>query len=147
MSSSGRHLSVYAGALVAAAVLARVVPACLDVTPVYVPEREASAANGEPCLACLDEPNADGGCRDQIDVCLGNAKCAEVYRCVAANACFDLPTLDDKIFCTVPCLEDAGITTTGDPTVGVLVDVVKCGQSGCGVACNLGDAGIDLDAF
>jgi len=129
-----------AGAIVLAA-------ACLDVDDIFVPPREAAVTDGAPCLACLLGDPAQGGCADKIATCEKDPRCDTVYTCMATTGCFERGALDDKIACTLPCLQEAGILTVNDPVVDTLLAVVQCGQKGCTKECNLPDAGLDLDGF
>jgi len=118
--------------------------ACVDVTPIFVAPRDAGFLAEASCSVCLEDPN---GCNDKLDACRADPRCAPVLACVIAIHCFDRPTLDDKLTCGLPCAAEAGITSTDDPTIAYLLDVVKCGQTRCPVACNLGDGGAAADAL
>lgn len=124
--------------------IVRLAAACVDVTPVYVAPREAAAIDGAPCLSCLRRPNSELGCADELRACEGDSRCRSVSDCVAENACFEYPFMDDKVACTLPCLDEAGIYTLRDPTVGALIDILKCGEKGCRAECSIDDGGTGL---
>jgi hypothetical protein len=140
-----RSLVRIALALGVAVAILELAAACLDMTPLYVEPREAGATlDGAACLGCLSKPNAELGCADQIGRCVADPRCKEVYDCMIVDSCLERVVFDDKIACTLPCLTEAGIVSTNDPTVGVLVDIVKCGEQGCANECGLSEAGAGL---
>jgi hypothetical protein len=120
----------------------RVLSACLDVTPIIV-ERDASAAVADAsCLKCLEQPDT---CEGIIDQCKEDPRCQPVYVCITSLACLDLRTLDDKINCSLPCAQDAGILSASDPVISTyLVGLVGCAQQKCADPCNLSDASLGL---
>ena len=121
----------------------RVLSACLDVTPIIV-ERDASAAveGDASCLKCLEQPDT---CEGIIDQCKEDPRCQPVYVCITSLACLDLRTLDDKINCSLPCAQDAGILSASDPVISTyLVGLVGCAQQKCADPCNLSDASLGL---
>jgi hypothetical protein len=120
--------------------------ACLDVTPITVAPRDAGFLPEASCTVCLERP-PDNGCGEILGSCRSDPRCAPVLTCLEAKHCFDRPTLDDKLTCGLPCVIEAGITRTDDPTVQRLLDLVQCGQMRCAVACNLTDAGLGFDAL
>jgi hypothetical protein len=120
-------------------------PACLDVTPLVVEKEASIAATDFPCLRCLQSPDADGGCANEIADCTNDPRCEPIYECIVALACVDLPTIDDKLQCGLPCAQEAGVSTTEDPIVAKLLAWVRCGETGCADPCNLRDAGIAPD--
>jgi hypothetical protein len=138
-----------AAALALAFGFVRALGACLDVTPIVVPPREAGAiTEGQPCLRCVQKPSEENGCADGIAACVADPRCNQVYECMVDDACLDHPIIDDKITCTLPCTAEAGIVSfSNDHAVDLLLQVVQCGQERCAAACNLGDAGLDLDAL
>lgn len=126
---------------VIAAALVRFAPACLEITPIIV-EKDSAVPPDAACVLCLEEP---GNCRPLIDTCLADPRCVPIYHCMSREACLDLPTLDDKIRCGLPCAADAGVTRLDDPLVGsYLVALVGCAKEKCVVPCNLADASLDL---
>jgi hypothetical protein len=115
----------------------RLIWACLDVTPIVV-VRDASIDPDASCLLCVQQPE---NCLDVIADCQGNPRCKPAFECIVRDSCLDLPTLDDKIKCGLPCAQEAGIETIDDPVISThLVALVACGQSKCAVPCNLQDA-------
>jgi hypothetical protein len=121
----------------------RLLSACLEITPVIVERdgRGGGATDGS-CLTCLQEP---ASCEGIIDQCHQDPRCEPVYECIVRFACLDTPTLDDKINCSLPCAQDAGILSVTDPVITTyLVGLVGCAQDKCAVACNLSDASIGL---
>lgn len=140
-----RSLTKVAVAGGAAFALVRFAAACVDVTPVYVAPREASVIEGAPCLSCLNRPNADLGCADELRVCLDDERCSLVYDCIAERACLEFVLVDDKVACTLPCFEEAEIFTVRDPIVDTLVDVLQCGERGCAVECAISDGGTGFE--
>ena len=120
---------------------------CLDVTPIVVPPRDAGLLAEASCTTCLELPNDQHGCKDTLDRCRADPRCAPVLACVELASCFDRPILDDKLNCGLPCAQEAGITTTNDPTIAYLLDVLQCGKQECGLACNLSDGGVEVDGL
>ncbi len=119
----------------------RLLSACLEITPIIV-ERDASAPADAGCVKCLEQPDT---CEGLIDQCRQDPRCIPVYACISALACLDLRTLDDKINCSLPCAQDAGILSASDPVVTTyLVGLVGCAKQKCAVPCNLSDASIGL---
>lgn len=112
---------------------------CLDVTPIVL-ERDASAGADTPCLQCLEQPQT---CNTIMTECrASDPRCGAALDCMRSQACLDLPTLDDKIKCGLPCAQDAGVVSLSDPIVDrYLVALVQCGQDRCPVPCNLVDGG------
>lgn len=131
-------------ALVSIAALAlafRVLSACLAIVPVIVEKDVAVPADGS-CLTCLERPET---CSGLIEACNADVRCKPAYACIVREACFDLPTLDDKINCGLPCAQDAGIQSAADPVISTyLVGFVACAQEKCAVDCNLSDASLGL---
>ncbi len=142
-----RALAVAALAFACFAPLTLVASACLDVTPVVLPPKDAAFAGDGSCTACLELPAAQHGCDDQLSACRQDPGCAPVLTCIQTLDCFDRPSIDEKLTCGAPCIQEAGITAVDDPRVVALLNVVKCGQRQCGVACNLGDGGLGFDAL
>ncbi|MDB5216151.1 MAG: hypothetical protein JWO86_4078 [Myxococcaceae bacterium] len=119
----------------------RLLSACLEITPIVV-ERDARVSASDSCLKCLEAPES---CAGIIEQCQQDPRCNPVYACIVREACLDLRTLDDKINCSLPCAQDAGILSATDPVIATyLVGLVGCAQQKCAVACNLSDAGIGL---
>ncbi len=114
---------------------------CLDVTPIIV-ERE-SAAVGTECVRCLESPN---GCAGLIAKCRADPEyptCGPIYDCMVERACLDLPILDDKIRCGLPCAQEAGVVSTDDPIVtNYMLGLVICAQQNCPAECNLTEGGV-----
>ena len=141
-------------AAVVLAILAALLPpaalvafGCLDVTPIYVPTRDAGLLPDASCSTCLQRPEELLGCDGELGKCRDDPRCAPVLMCVDTLQCFDRPTLDDKLTCGLPCAIEAGITNTADPTIAYLLDVIKCGQARCPGPCNLGDASVPVDGL
>ena len=128
--------------MTAALVTALAVIACLDLTPIHVPSKDSGLLADASCTRCLADD-----CTPVLDGCRADPRCAPVLVCLEALSCFDEPVLDQKINCGLPCLEDAGITTTTDPVVDRLQALIQCGQSSCPIDCNVGDGGLSLDAL
>jgi len=121
----------------------RLLSACLEITPIIV-EKDASggADSDASCLKCLEAPET---CDGIIEQCQQDPRCDPVYKCIVGEACLDLRTLDDKINCSLPCAQDAGILSASDPVISTyLVGLVGCAQQKCAAPCNLSDAGIGL---
>ena len=137
-------LVALAAALLGVASLAA--SACLDTSPITV-IKDASVILDGSCTTCLEVPTEQHGCLDVLSSCRSDPSCAPILACIEALSCFDQPNIDLKLNCGVPCLQEAGITVVDDPRVTALLEVVKCGQRQCAVACNLGDAGIAFDAL
>jgi hypothetical protein len=120
----------------------RSLSACLDVTPIIVDRDARGSEVDASCLKCLEQPE---NCEGIIDQCKLDPRCSPVYDCIAALACLDLRTLDDKINCSLPCAQDAGILSASDPVISnYLVGLVGCGQQKCVDPCNLSDASLGL---
>lgn len=110
-------------------------------TPIIV-EEDSAIPPDATCVLCLESP---GNCAELIDGCKADPRCVPVYVCMSREQCLDLPTLDDKIQCGLPCAVDAGITSLDDPLVdGYLVALVGCGRDKCAEPCNLADASLGL---
>jgi len=120
----------------------RVLSACLDVTPIIV-DRDGRATEADAsCVKCLEQPDT---CEGIIDQCKEDPRCQPVYVCISTLACLDLRTLDDKINCSLPCAQDAGILSASDPVISTyLVGLVGCAQQKCADPCNLSDASLGL---
>ncbi len=121
----------------------RLLSACLDITPIIV-DRDArgGGAGGTGCLKCLEQPAT---CEGIVDQCNLDPRCTPVFACIVRLECFDLPTLDDKINCALPCAQDAGIVSADDPVItNYLVGFVGCAQQKCATECDLSDAGLGL---
>ncbi len=118
----------------------RAMTGCLDVTPIVV-VHDASRAT-VPCVSCLERANA---CAPLIDECKATeTRCPPIYACMAAS-CLDLPTLDDKIRCGLPCAQEGGVTSVDDPIVGkYMVGLIECAREKCTVQCNIQDASVNL---
>jgi hypothetical protein len=120
----------------------RLLSACLEITPIIVEKDAGGGATDASCLKCLEAPE---NCEGIIEGCQQDPRCNPVYKCIVSAACLDLRTLDDKINCSLPCAQDAGILSLSDPVITTyLVGLVGCGQQKCAVACNLSDASIGL---
>ena len=120
----------------------RVLSACLDVTPIIVDRDARSIEADASCVKCLEQPES---CEGIIDQCKQDPRCDPVYICISALACLDLRTLDDKINCSLPCAQDAGILSASDPVIAnYLVGLVGCAQQKCADPCNLSDASLGL---
>ncbi len=132
-------LVVAAGSLVASA--------CIDTTPITLPPKDAAFLGDASCTSCLELPHEQHGCLDILGNCRSDPACGEVLACIEALRCFDRSAIDDKLNCGVPCITEAGITIVQDPRVTALLEVVKCGQRECALACNLGDGGLGFDAL
>lgn len=119
----------------------RAMVGCLDVTPVVM-ARDASTGGTVPCVSCLELPSA---CFSVIDECRRTEpRCTPIYGCMA-ESCLDLPTLDDKIRCGLPCAQEGGVTTVDDPIVAkYMVGLIECARENCTVQCNLQDASVNL---
>ncbi|MFO0679470.1 MAG: TonB-dependent receptor plug domain-containing protein [Polyangiaceae bacterium] len=135
---------------------------CLDLTPIEIVPKEAGPKpkrdvgpdevdGGDPsCLACVQRPNAELGCADEIATCVADPKCNLTYQCVIEEQCFEEFSQEDKIRCGFPCVERAGVVSLTDKTIGLILTVVKCAENGCQVPCHIGDGGvapIDFDGF
>lgn len=139
---------LFFGALVVGAgavAVSGLVSGCLEVNPITVPPKEASASLDGGCYRCIQQPQ---NCAAQVETCKADeAGCGLIIECVELSACFERATIDDKVNCGLPCVLEAGVTQISDPRVERLLLVLRCGQSKCGVACNLGDGGFDFDAL
>jgi hypothetical protein len=130
-----------------AVVTAATTVGCYDVTPIYVAPKEAGLIADAGCSKCLNKPVPDNGCADNVAECHADERCAGVLACLEALECLDRPGLDDKLNCGLPCANEAGITTTTDPVITTLLDLVKCAQLHCSIECDLGDGGLGVDAL
>jgi hypothetical protein len=120
----------------------RLLSACLTIEPIIV-EKDARGRVGDAsCLLCVEQPEA---CSGLIEECQGDPRCKPAFACIEREGCFDLPTLDDKINCGLPCAADAGIQSATDPVIATyLVGLVACAQQKCAVPCNLSEGGVGL---
>jgi hypothetical protein len=144
MTIASRALRVLVLAAFASAAAAGVVAvqACLEVTPITVPPRDASSFLKGGCSACVSAPSAQGGCSNARDECFAEPACAAIMACIDQNDCFDGPTFTDKITCGIPCALDAGVSSYVDPRLQGLLNTVECAQKQCATVCNFGDAGL-----
>ncbi|MFO0742398.1 MAG: hypothetical protein U0270_41375 [Labilithrix sp.] len=110
-------------------------------TPIVV--IKDSSATSTKCVQCLESP---AGCASLIAACRSdpeNPECGGIYDCMVANTCLDLPVLDDKIRCGLPCAQEAGVASTDDPIVtNYLLGLVLCAQKNCPVDCDLTEGGV-----
>ena len=120
----------------------RLLSACLEITPIIVEKDAAGLLSDASCVKCLEQPET---CQGIIDQCGRDPRCAPVYACISSLDCLDLRTLDDKINCSLPCAQDAGILSLSDPVITTyLVGLVGCAQQKCAADCNLSDASLGL---
>jgi hypothetical protein len=145
---SGKILLFFAVALTPVALVTLATTAgCYDLTPIYVAPKEAGLIADAGCTKCLEKAPEDNGCDDILSECNADPRCAGVVACLEAFSCFDRQGLDDKLNCGLPCTNDAGITTTGDPVITTLLDLVRCAQVHCPIECQLGDAALSIDGL
>lgn len=131
-----RRAALLFSTVVVGAALVWLAPACLEITPIIV-EKDSALPADAGCVSCLELPDR---CGFIIVKCNGDPRCVPVYACITRERCFDLPTIDDKITCGLPCAADAGITRLNDPFVDeYLVSLLACAREKCAVPCNLSD--------
>ena len=122
--------------------IVRALSGCLDVTPIVV-ERESSALGASECVSCLESP---GGCAGLIADCRVDPRfprCGGIYDCMVERGCLASPGVDDKIRCSLPCAQEAGVADVDDPLVtDYLLALLLCAQKECPAACALTEGGV-----
>jgi hypothetical protein len=63
---------------------------------------------------------------------------------VTALQCFEVPSVEGKIQCGVPCAVEAGVASLYDPSLMLALNVVQCGATKCSSPCQV-DGSIDFD--
>lgn len=127
------------------AIVAAIVCACADTTPVLViDERNDASTLDAPeassaltaCLQCLTTPDNPGpGCADEIAACEANAKCKITLECAVRKECFLAPSREDLINCGTACTDEAGIKTESDPSVALAASLDGCIEINCASVC------------
>ncbi len=129
--------------------------ACLDTNAIdftpkaspLAPPVDASADAGDadfrrPCQVCTESPDdAGGGCGTEVAACVNDPVCSQIYACALGHLCFEKTSQRDTLVCGVPCAEEAGVTSTVDPAITMILGITGCLFSGpCAAICGA-DAG------
>jgi hypothetical protein len=130
--------------------------ACLDTNAIdFVPAPITTLPPGDagtdaedadlrrPCQRCVEAPDEPGpGCGNAVAACVADPVCALVYECALAKGCLEKADQHDSVTCGVPCAEEAGVRTTTDPVVTLILGVTDCvANTACGAICTGADAG------
>jgi hypothetical protein len=99
------------------------VPAPLTTLPPADAGTDAEDADlRRPCQRCAEAPDEPGpGCGSAIAACVADPVCALVYQCALAKGCLEKADQHDSVTCGVPCAEEAGVRTTTDPVVTLIL--------------------------
>ncbi|HEY6560237.1 MAG TPA: hypothetical protein VI072_23290 [Polyangiaceae bacterium] len=122
-----------------------VLAGCIDMTPLQNEPADAGAESGfvvdaaaeQSCRACV--LGADGPCTAEWAACRANEKCNLVALCSADRGCLLLTSLQDQTVCSLPCLEEHGLTSNTDPVIALAVQLNLCRNGKCKQACGGGD--------
>jgi hypothetical protein len=115
---------------------------CLDSSPVAFSAeagatdagREGSA--GERCRTCMLAPEQPGpGCAAAVAPCFGDEKCWALVECTLAKGCLEYGSLNQRIECGLPCVEQLGIKSFNDPSVIRSIEIQQCSLETCRSAC------------
>ena len=122
--------------------------ACLDGSPLIVPEEAGLEDGGQPedveidgdifspCRDCfMGLTDADVTCAATWGPCSADPKCAGTLECALLAGCLALPSLPDIVTCGTPCATQAGIFRADDPAVGLILPVLDCVVRECRAVC------------
>jgi hypothetical protein len=124
------------------ALLGAILAGCVDTSPLDFQELPPDATPGDAdvpdgliasCRECITGDS--GPCRSMFDSCTPIPKCGPLVLCLIDRGCFRLPTLEGRIGCGTPCLQELGITAGSDPAVTGVLRVNACTLEGCRTAC------------
>ncbi len=87
----------------------------------------------EKCTEMLDMPGP--GCATELATCLANAICNETWQCVLSSGCLLLVSRQDLVACSLPCVQEAGITSQASPEGMAAFGLAKCIVGACGAFC------------
>jgi hypothetical protein len=142
------------GASVCGALVA--VAACVDTTAIaFEPQalttpapadaglEEEDADLRRPCQRCVESPDEPGpGCGTETSACSADPQCAQIYACALREGCFEKASRHDAVSCGIPCAQEAGVVSTSDPVVSLILGVTECVSNGaCGGICTGVEAG------
>jgi hypothetical protein len=120
------------------------VPAAITTLPPVDAGPDAEDADlRRPCQRCVESPDDPGpGCGNAVAACVADPVCVLVYQCALARGCLEKADQHDSVTCGVPCAEEAGVRTTTDPVVTLILGVTDCiANNACGAICTGADAG------
>jgi hypothetical protein len=115
---------------------------CLDLEPVEIHSAVPDAGSLAPaapaigCGACVQGFSSAGAvCVDEMRACRADPKCDPLLSCLFEVGCFEAHTLDNANRCAFPCVLNAGITSTLEPSIRLMSDIAECGRAKCLDAC------------
>ncbi|HMJ10988.1 MAG TPA: hypothetical protein VK524_06250 [Polyangiaceae bacterium] len=120
------------------------VASCLDASPVdYTAAADAGSRDGageaskaESCRACMLAPEQPGpGCAAAIAPCVDDEKCWAIVECTLTTGCLEYGSLNPRVECGIPCVEQVGITSFNDPSVLRSIAIQECTLAACRSAC------------
>jgi len=120
--------------------------ACLEIEAVsYTPRTldggaSDSGEDRDACRRCVIEPA--GACFDVYQICTRDPKCDEATLCALADGCLNIPELQARIDCALPCITAAGILGNQDPALALALDVNLCSVERCADSCSPLSGGI-----
>jgi hypothetical protein len=88
------------------------------------------------CKACMAAPDEPGpGCDNEYGPCEADPKCTGILQCIYAAGCFGGKS-SRFLSCGIPCVEEAGVLTSTDPSLGTATSLFECVVNGaCGPSC------------
>ena len=131
-------------ALLAGSIALGTLSACLDLSPVAAtgsaPARDSGLSDGRiqgPCEACgfANSGNPEPACvRDNSD-CTSDSVCNAIIVCMRETGCFEVLAGEEANRCGLPCVLNAGVSTTTDPSFELALRVVACAANRCADVC------------
>ena len=96
-----------------------------------------------PCQRCVESPDEPGpGCGNAVAACVDDPVCVLVYQCALSRGCLEKADQRESVSCGVPCAEEAGVRSSSDPVVTLILGVTNCiAGNACGAICTGADAG------
>jgi hypothetical protein len=121
--------------------------ACLDVTPVTVPDAPpAGRRTSQACFDCINAPDDPGpGCGVEVAGCNQYTNCYVGLQCVFQQGCFN-GTEAELAICSTHCAEVGQLMSADDPATAPALAFYQCALTKCGALCRTGaDGGIEED--
>jgi hypothetical protein len=78
----------------------------------------------------------EGGCFGAYQACITDSKCEAATLCALDAACLNIPELQARIDCALPCITGAGIRGNQDPALALALDVNLCTVDHCADTCS-----------
>jgi hypothetical protein len=117
--------------------VASIVSACLDTTPLDFQRTARDAGSDAPedttCRRCLSGDGA--GCQAAYEQCRLDATCWAVIDCSLRRDCMSPPSFSDRFACADPCLQSAGLDTPNHPAINTLLALNICANDTCRDSC------------